>query len=78
MLIIGLIGFLSNYYGHIKDRKRTRAPCSKPTTNAIGPLLECKKVCQRTKVLLQSGKVGGRGKKEERGGGTGKTEVRSR
>ena len=38
--------------GHIKDTKRTRgildrniAPCSRPMTNVIGPLHECKKVC---------------------------------
>ena len=48
----GLIGVLSNCWGPIKDTKRTRgrldrnvAPCSRPTTNVIGPLHECKKVC---------------------------------
>ena len=58
----GLIGVLSNYRGPIKDTKRTRgrldrnvAPCSRPTTNVIGPLHECKKVCPCTKALPQSG-----------------------
>ena len=43
-------------------KKRTRgrldrnvAPCSRPTTNVIGPLHECKKVCPCTKALPQSG-----------------------
>ena len=42
--------------------KRTRgrldrniAPCSRPTTNVIDPLHECKKVCPCTKALLLSG-----------------------
>ena len=54
----GLIGVLSNYQDSIKDTKRTRgrydrnvAPCSRPTTNVIGPLHECKKVCICTKDL---------------------------
>ena len=45
-----------------KNMKRTRvrldrnvAPCSRPTTNVIGPLHECKKVCPFTKALPQSG-----------------------
>ena len=48
----GLTGVLSNCWGPTKDTKRTRgrldrnvAPCSRPTTNVIGPLHECKKVC---------------------------------
>ena len=48
----GSIGVLSNCWGPIKDTKRTRgrldrnvAPCSRLTTNVIGPLHECKKVC---------------------------------
>ena len=50
------------YKGSIKDTKRTRvrldrnvAPCSRPTTNVIGPLHECKKVCPCTKGLPQPG-----------------------
>ena len=53
---------VTNYEGPIKDTKRTRvrldrnvAPCSRPTTNVIGPLHGCKKVCSCTKALLISG-----------------------
>ena len=43
------------------------APCSRPTTNVIKPLHECKKVCPCTEALLHSGirawiKQGRRGK----------------
>ena len=62
--IWGLIGVLTNYYtvSYIKNVKRARgrfdrnvAPCSRPTTNVIGPLHECKKVWPCTKALPQSG-----------------------
>ena len=44
------------YYQLLRVRlDRTVAPCSRPTTNVIGPLHECKKVCPCTKALLQSG-----------------------
>ena len=63
--------------------KRTRerlqrivAPCSRPTTNAIGPLHECKKVCPCTEALPQSGIKQGRRKRKKRGRETGKTEAR--
>ena len=59
--IQGLVGVFSNYNGHIKDTNRTRvrldwnvAPCSKPITNVIGPLIECNKVRSCTRALLQS------------------------
>ena len=49
LIIWGLIGVLY-YKSPIKNTKRTRgrldrnvAPCSRPTTNVIGPLHECKK-----------------------------------
>ena len=48
--------------GPIKDTKWTKgrsdrnvAPSGRPTTNVIGPLHECKKVCPCTKPLPQSG-----------------------
>ena len=54
----------NNYYMYfgfnrcIKDTKRTRgrldrnvASCSRPTTNVIGPLHGCKKVCPCTKAI---------------------------
>ena len=58
---------------------RNEAPCSRPTTNVIGPLHECpKKVCPCTKVLLLSGirpsmKQGRRSERGKRE--TGKTEA---
>ena len=56
------------------------APCSRPTTNVISLLHECKKVCPCTKALPQSGirawiKQGWR-KRKKRGRETGKTEAR--
>ena len=57
----GLKGVLSNYECPRKA-KRTRgrldknaAPCSRPTTNVISPLHECKKVCPCTKSIPPSG-----------------------
>ena len=50
---------------------RNVAPCSRPTTNVIGPLHECKKVCPSTKKKTsqafahESSKVGVKGKREE-------------
>ena len=56
------------------------APCNRATTNVIGPLHECKKVCPCTKTLLLSGihawiKQGWR-KRKKRGRKTRKTEAR--
>ena len=57
----------------IKSMKRTRvrlnrnvAPCSRPTTNVIGPLHECKKVCPCTKALPQSGTNQARSEEKEK------------
>ena len=84
----GLICVLPIYWGPIKDTKRTWvrldrnvAPCSRPTTNVIDPLHECKKVCPCTKALPLSDirvwiKQGWR-KRKKRGREIRKTEARS-
>ena len=75
-----LISVLSNYWSPIKNTKRRRvrldrnvAKCSRPTTNVIGQLHECKKVCPCTKALPQSGIRAwikqGRKKRKKRGRG---------
>ena len=60
---------------------RNMAPCSGPTTNVIGPLHECKKVCPCTKALpthLRHSRMNQARLEEEekRGRETGKTEAR--
>ena len=65
--------YFPTFLGPIKDTKRTKirldrnvAPCSKRTTNVIGPLHECKKVCPCTKALLISGMNQARSEEEEK------------
>ena len=59
---------------------RNAALCSRPTTNVIGHLHECKKVCPCTKAILLSGIRAWikqcRTKKKKRGRVTGKIEAR--
>ena len=64
LALVGNLSTISKWklFSPKKDTKRTRvrldrneAPCSRQTTNIIGPLYECKKVCPCTKALFQSG-----------------------
>ena len=49
---------LRSYKRHEENKRnigQERSSCSRPTSNVIGPLHECKKVCPCTKALSQSG-----------------------
>ena len=75
--------FPRSYKRHEENKRKIgqeRSSMQQATTNVIGPLHECKKVCPCTKALPQSGirawikQV--RKKRKKRGRETGKTEAR--